>query len=998
MHERRCFKRNARRKTVDRREQILEHEKESRLGSQIEDGVNDAFITPEVFNEVEETTDSNDMNIVHELASLLYKASERCGQNDVNQIISFIRNEKFDVSKFKEEISNVKDCRRIQIEMEQDGVVYEGFEKQEITTETHGTRGNIYGKDVVTVLQRQVAALSDVDLVTTCSLEGTKLLNHICRTSHSSLIERAARRNAVMDPDPMKSWNEDNSSRPNSFVGLIQVYSDKACTTLKQSSVTSYPLHVTLLNATSSARDRLIRDGLTVVGFLPVEMNANRSKKAGLQDIEETSSASFKAQRIELVSKSCCVLLKKLESHVPGGFPVTTASGSTFTCHPVLTSYCCDLPEAKMMSATKSSMSIEMPCHRCTASSGDMEKGRVGTARSITIFKEVHARYDRDMELAKNFRAEGNHEQSRNFKARALQELKSWSLHPWITFLHETPLIPENMPFDVFSIFTYEPLHNLNLGISKLLKLCTYNLLGSSESFTSEDSAAGGNRSFVSVRHSVLSGTNSVLRAIEKDDLDFTYHVDFSSDSLPSSLNGIYTDEGLRGMLEGKDYRNLDYVFPFVGAYLDRWVGDASFPSFSSLFSTYSDILSIVESKKVEWNSESTSILEGKIKSFKKLVLRKFGGRCTTGLHTLKFHLLDHLAEDLGRFGSLSILSASQYEYAHTIFKRHYLRTSRRRHSALDETIRRVGDSISMRHLSHSGMERVLPENETPRLLGRGRVCLVLDLIVSNAIISKWVGEAPSLALEELTDPLHSPELPENVRRDVGPLVYEIYKQVGHLGLGRLVSLLSEEMEGTLKSEASNSREILIHDTAYIQGGLVPNIDNYSSRSKTLYAPLDTSRLQQRIYATNCFNGHRRFSTVLIESDKDGRRIIWVGRVLCLISLREGGAKGTQKPYAFIQFMDYTKPADSFDSSLRCVIVRWSTQDETDHSLHQPSGTGRSNIVHAAPWFGLIPLESVSGKIPIVRSNYNVHPFSVAKAWIYHRFYINRFYKYDDYD
>ena len=58
----------------------------------------------------------------------------------------------------------------------------------------------------------------------------------------------------------------------NSFMGPVQLYSEKYMVTLAANSLTFYPLHVTLLNFRNEFRCALIQGGETKVAFLPVYM------------------------------------------------------------------------------------------------------------------------------------------------------------------------------------------------------------------------------------------------------------------------------------------------------------------------------------------------------------------------------------------------------------------------------------------------------------------------------------------------------------------------------------------------------------------------------------------------------------------------------------------------------------------------------------------------------------------------------------------------------
>jgi hypothetical protein len=57
-----------------------------------------------------------------------------------------------------------------------------------------------------------------------------------------------------------------------SFVGALQVYSDKSCQTLKAGSHTFVPLHVTAMNLSQGRRQQLIANGDAIIAFLSVEL------------------------------------------------------------------------------------------------------------------------------------------------------------------------------------------------------------------------------------------------------------------------------------------------------------------------------------------------------------------------------------------------------------------------------------------------------------------------------------------------------------------------------------------------------------------------------------------------------------------------------------------------------------------------------------------------------------------------------------------------------
>ena len=104
------------------------------------------------------------------------------------------------------------------------------------------------------------------------------------------------------------------------------------------------------------------------------------------------------------------------------------------------------------------------------------------------------------------------------------------------------------------------------------------------------------------------------------------------------------------------------------------------------------------------WRRDEIDIIEGMVDTFRTTFIEVFGTFHSTGMRTLKFHLLSHLAEDVKKFGGLHNINAGVYEHAYLRFKDAYRRTSKRRNTAIEETIRRLETSEIIRKAS----ERVL--------------------------------------------------------------------------------------------------------------------------------------------------------------------------------------------------------------------------------------------------------------------------------------------------
>lgn len=81
-------------------------------------------------------------------------------------------------------------------------------------------------------------------------------------------------------------------------------------------------------------------------------------------------------------------------------------------------------------------------------------------------------------------------------------------------------------------------------------------------------------------------------------------------------------------------------------------------------------------------------VLNSRISRFQKNVGDIFADNCSTGLFTLKFHLLHHIVEDLRRFGTLSVLDASPLKYYNVHIKTSYSRASGSMKAKLEETVK----------------------------------------------------------------------------------------------------------------------------------------------------------------------------------------------------------------------------------------------------------------------------------------------------------------------
>ena len=141
---------------------------------------------------------------------------------------------------------------------------------------------------------------------------------------------------------------------------MLQLYSDKSRTTLKESAFQFYPFHATLLNFSDSYRRQCIIKGLTLIAFLPVNFYRRidgERIKMGLNRLERLKMLYLSLERILLESKE--------QTYV--GFSCFDRNDNARICHPCIGGYCCDLPEGKELTSVKNGNSSFRNCHRCLA-------------------------------------------------------------------------------------------------------------------------------------------------------------------------------------------------------------------------------------------------------------------------------------------------------------------------------------------------------------------------------------------------------------------------------------------------------------------------------------------------------------------------------------------------------------------------------------------------------------------------------------------------------
>jgi len=758
--------------------------------------------------------------------------------------------------------------------------------------------------------------------------------------------------------------------------------------TLKSNAMVAYPVHVVLLNATPSFRRWLIDNGHTLVGFLPVEFLPDDTYGDGddeycdadgdvsvvqLDDfITHTSNKTGRLLKLEMLHKSMKKILEPLRALLDRGFSVKDKSGHVWNCFPKMVSYCCDIPEAKDMSGVKHGTLGLAPCIRCMSSATDFE----------SIISRPKRDISRTVEARKMIQDASLPSASSAVQDKALKVMKELYLSPVNSFLEHMYLHHRSLMLsDVYSIFTFESLHNLHLGTSKMLKSCFSEYLYTTDVITFPAGPRRKQRVMSSQRSNILKSFNAILAEIEKNYPATGLHVDFSKKEKSAQMNGFYLRDGVRGMLEGKNYRAVDMVFPFLAAFFDRAVGFSQDPSFTALNTMYTDIMVCVlhDYPRSGISSEDVEDLGNRVLQFKEAVIAFFGDYCDKGVFTLKFHLLDHMVDDLRRFGSLSVLDASAYEHFNTDIKSAVRRTSQRNQFRMDETVGVLSDPMSR-------VVGTTTDNPTPGPIQEGRQ-MRLEIegcyLVRDGKVTTFLDLRKGTKQSGVED--GGSQGNTDTLSDILLLFTSDTLQVYGDLLHEYISCDNPNYhEGDIKLEFVQS--------GFVKGGFIPDLSDYN-RAKN-YISLDKMQsclqYRQRIYGTTSFGPTKasRFSYVLMKGEQDGQEELWVAKVLCLFHISIGGRR---EECAFVQYMQCTPPVDEVDDLLRCVCLRWATDDGIDHTVLPVPSRGRPVVV--GEWYGIEPMQSILGTVHVLRSNFAVAPFTSELPWSHHRFYINRFYR-----
>ena len=856
------------------------------------------------------------------------------------------------------------------------------FQEKTIVSNCGMFAGKISLKDPVELIKWQMKSINErtvrMEPQHRTDQNGEQEFGHIMETSYGWKIYNYMKEKVMKCRREDATWFDETSSSDRSFTGILQLYSDKTVMTLKKNGVKAYPVHLVLMNFEYPEWKAQIMEENTLVGYLPVEMY-EVVDDLGFQNGAYAKGIDKKKIRREILQKALKQILKPLENIQMTGITTTIQNGMRAHCHPMIGIISSDMVELKELSCIYQGSNTTRPCPKCLVGRTVLNDDSIHTKRSIM---ETRLRRRKalaiDMELNKSI--EKNHpSRVKKLRLERADILKAMSILEVESLFESSCLIMDEGGVDLYDCLCFEPMHNVQLGTSKTCKSCIFLRLGRDDKFITVN---GRKKMFKSIRRSVLKSVNEILSRMQVESYVPDFRVDFSSKESSTDLNGLYTNDGLVGMLEAKNFKCLDTIFPFVCAFIDR-VCQEGWGPLTSIYSIYNDVIAYTFDRDSSnpWKQENVEWIRFLIFKLKKLMVAEFGYSHPSNLNTVKFHMLGHLPEDICNIGDIRMADVQFFENRHLTFKEECKRTSRRADNVQAHTINRVERRL-MINLLKNKMVNSKKRGRREGLCGRG-YSVALSELRQLLLFMK-----PRLEYHEKGI---SNEALQDAKRMYSPGSISLFVQLGDQGMETLLRTIHEFQNGLEETTSSTLHtSIEIVKSGIVKGGYCCTLDDVDSNSLEIVRISRKEVLWQRYLATESYmnSTHSRYSFVIMEGTVNERTVYWIGQVRALF--RIGHGKTTNREMAFVQFLEVTTAKDEIEKIHGCVNLRWSTDDEVDRTVGIQNGY---EDTIPSPWFALIETKAILGVVQVIKQYYNFNDFLPEIHWSKHRYCLNRFQK-----
>lgn len=166
-----------------------------------------------------------------------------------------------------------------------------------------------------------------------------------------------------------------------------------------------------------------------------------------------------------------------------------------------------------------------------------------------------------------------------------------------------------------------------------------------------------------SVNMSLLKACSEILAYSKERSAIPGPYSSFAEKEKTFHLHGLLIGNSLRGISAGEDYYAADIVFSLAPSSTDRSIGFEIGCYLAQMVLQYMDIVIkvLVVHREVPWVELNLTKLHSGTEGFYCVIPQASVFHCTSGMHALKFYLLDYLVRCLEMFGHLKFINVTLF-------------------------------------------------------------------------------------------------------------------------------------------------------------------------------------------------------------------------------------------------------------------------------------------------------------------------------------------------
>lgn len=148
------------------------------------------------------------------------------------------------------------------------------------------------------------------------------------------------------------------------------------------------------------------------------------------------------------------------------------------------------------------------------------------------------------------------------------------------------------------------------------------------------------------------------------------HQINFKRSGRDGYLNGMLTEPGISGMLEGSDQGVVNKVFFFPGTPAHKRCGANETPQMTRAYTLYVDVVDFIPCKYVDpgLSRKELNEISEKLQKIKSTAYEIFSAYYASKMGTPKWHALDHVCSAIREYGDFVHPSARLFENSHKTF------------------------------------------------------------------------------------------------------------------------------------------------------------------------------------------------------------------------------------------------------------------------------------------------------------------------------------------